>query len=114
MPRFALGGDRAKVGEIRRPEALPDSWNSTLPNDRNHATLPRHFSHSLLLPGSVPNLPRALRRSCAEGRNSRERSHVKSMYNRVITRTPVFSRGATVLYVMAQADELYFLRHSES
>src|SRR5262245_25566272 len=47
MPRFALGGDWEKVGEIRRPGALPDSWNSTLANDRNHKTLTRHFSHSI-------------------------------------------------------------------
>jgi hypothetical protein len=34
------------------------------------------------------------------------------MYNRVITRTPVFSIGAGVYYAMAKADELYFLRQS--
>ena len=47
MPRFALVGDWEKVGELRRRAALPDSWNSTLPHDRNHETLTRHFSHSI-------------------------------------------------------------------
>jgi hypothetical protein len=61
---------------------------------------------------AIMDLPRTLRRYCAEGRNSREWSHGKPMYNQVITRMPVFSRGAAVHDAMAQADELYFLRQT--
>jgi len=61
--------------------------------------------------GRMSPLTRTPHRYCAEGRKSQQRSHVKPLYNRVITRTPVFSIGADGHYTMAKAHSLYFLRH---
>src|SRR5262249_22626514 len=62
--------------------------------------------------GRTSHLTRTICGDRAEGRQSRERSHGKHMYNRVITRTPVFSIGADVHDAMAKANAHFFLWQS--